>query len=106
MRSSATDGRLGLAGGLVIETDGYVATALVVTEGHLWAKKRVTLPIARVRQFAEEITLGHVHGAGAHHRSSTSLTSRDRSRPRQTQRRGQPRSVSGLAPDATHLDAW
>ena len=44
----ASDGQVGLVGGLISDESGGAVTHLVLQEGHLWGKKEVTLPVSAV----------------------------------------------------------
>jgi hypothetical protein len=53
----ASDGRIGQMSGICIDRSDERLTRLVVAEGHLWSRKRVTLPIGSVVEFAEAVHL-------------------------------------------------
>jgi sporulation protein YlmC with PRC-barrel domain len=44
----ATDGDIGKVEGLVVESQGYHVTHVLLQEGHLWGRKEVAIPIASV----------------------------------------------------------
>ena len=47
-RVEATDGYVGQVGEFVVEPESGHITHLVLLEGHLWAKKEVTLPLSAI----------------------------------------------------------
>jgi uncharacterized membrane protein len=44
----ASDGQIGVVGGLISDESGKAVTHLILQEGHLWGKKEVALPLAAV----------------------------------------------------------
>jgi len=53
----ASDGRIGQMSGVCIDLSDHRLTRIVVAEGHLWARKRVTLPIGSVADVGEAVRL-------------------------------------------------
>ena len=47
-RVEATDGHVGQVGEFVVEPESGHITHLILLEGHLWAKKEVTLPLSAI----------------------------------------------------------
>jgi hypothetical protein len=47
-RVDATDGHVGIVSELVVDNDGEYVTHLVLQEGHLWAKKNITVPLSAI----------------------------------------------------------
>ena len=44
----ASDGQIGVVGGLISDESGKTVTHLILQEGHVWGKKEVALPLAAV----------------------------------------------------------
>lgn len=51
---SATDGHVGQVDEFLVDTNNHI-THLVMREGHLWGKKDVTIPVAQLDHFAENM---------------------------------------------------
>ena len=50
----ATDGRIGQVEGLVIDPRSHQVTHVLLTEGHLWGRKDVAIPLSAVRDVDED----------------------------------------------------
>jgi sporulation protein YlmC with PRC-barrel domain len=50
----ASDGDIGRVQGLVIDPKDHRVTHVLLEEGHLWGKKQITIPMAAVKEVAEE----------------------------------------------------
>jgi sporulation protein YlmC with PRC-barrel domain len=50
----SADGAVGRVHGIVIDPDDAHVTHLLLEEGHLWGKKQVAIPIARVTSFGDD----------------------------------------------------
>jgi hypothetical protein len=50
----ATDGQVGEVGELLIDPESEHVTHLVLLEGHFWAKKELTLPLAAIERVEED----------------------------------------------------
>jgi sporulation protein YlmC with PRC-barrel domain len=53
----ATDGRIGLVQGLVIDPADHHVTHVLLQEGHLWGRKEVAIPISAVTRVDDGIRL-------------------------------------------------
>ena len=53
----ATDGKIGIVQGLVIDPRDHHVTHVLLQEGHLWGRKQVTIPIGTVRSVDDCIQL-------------------------------------------------
>lgn len=51
---AAKDGNVGQVGELVVDPDSGHISHLVLEEGHLWARKEVTLPVSAIDYFLED----------------------------------------------------
>jgi sporulation protein YlmC with PRC-barrel domain len=53
----ATDGKIGIVQGLVIDPRNHHVTHVLLQEGHLWGRKQVAIPIGAVRKVDSGIRL-------------------------------------------------
>jgi sporulation protein YlmC with PRC-barrel domain len=53
----ATDGEIGRVQGLVVDPRDHAVTHVLLQEGHLWGKRRVSIPISAVTAIKDGIRL-------------------------------------------------
>jgi len=53
----ATDGAIGRVRGLVVDPRDHHVTHVLLDEGHLWGKKRVSIPISAVKGIDDGVRL-------------------------------------------------
>jgi hypothetical protein len=53
----AVDGEIGQVEGFIVDSADHTLTHVVLKEGHLWGRKRVTIPVSAVASVADGIRL-------------------------------------------------